>query len=246
MTQQEEPPPSAEQLSRTTPQSGPGFWKVHVLLALLLPALMYTFLRYAMFGGVPVPQWPIYLVNKAVSLTAVSLLSMSYLVRSVAWLRHHAAIRTRSVAKYCGLAGFALTGVHLTLSCLILTPDYFPDLFEAGKLTFDAELSLLGGVLAFWSLTLPAFATILRSRPLRPSRWRLYQRMGYVAFILVIVHLVAMGWTKWFDPGSWPGFLPPITLLGAVAALMPVLVRALRTRTYNHPRKKGGGGPLSA
>ena len=241
MSQHEElPRPADEMISASTPESRSGSqsgsWKLRVFMALLLPALAYTILRYAVFKGVPVAQWPVYLVNKAVSLTALSLLAMSYLVRGVAWLRPRPPIRARSVAKYCGLAGFAMTGVHLTLSLLILTPDYLPDLFSAGKLTFDAELSLLGGVLAFWSLTLPAFATIPRTQPLRPSRWRLYQGMGYVAFVLVLVHLLSMGWPKWFDPGSWPGFLPPITLVGFLIALAPLCVRALRARKRMAPR----------
>lgn len=244
--QQKLPPPADEQRSTGTAEPPPGLWRLRLLLALLLPALAYTFVRYAAFKGVPVAQWPLYLVNKAVSLTALSLLAISYLVRSVTWLSPRGAMRTRAVARYCGLAGFAMAGVHVTLSLLILTPDYFSDWFVAGKLTFAAELSLLGGVLGFWSLTLPAFATIPRTVPLQPSRWRLYQRMGYVALMLVIVHLVGMGWRKWFDPGSWPGFLPPITLLGAAVALTPLFVRVLRTIKHRRPRRRARERPLSA
>ena len=49
--------------------------------------------------------------------------------------------------------------------------------------------------------------------------------MGYWALALACGHTFAMGYKGWFDIATWPGRLPPITLLGFLAALSAVAVK---------------------
>ena len=49
--------------------------------------------------------------------------------------------------------------------------------------------------------------------------WKRGQRAGYIALILVVGHLVALGWKGWLAG------LPPISLLALVAALIPLLIK---------------------
>jgi DMSO/TMAO reductase YedYZ heme-binding membrane subunit len=171
------------------------------------------------------------LINKAISLSAVGLLALSYLIRRWRWLRPAHPVRTLAVIQFCGLGGFWLVGVHATLSLAILSPDYFPKFFEDRKLSFAGELSMLCGVVALWCYVLPVMATLPQTRQaLGAHRWRRYQQLGYAGLVLVIVHLAFMGFPQWFSPSEWPGYMPPITMLGAALALAPLVVRLLASR----------------
>jgi DMSO/TMAO reductase YedYZ heme-binding membrane subunit len=63
-------------------------------------------------------------------------------------------------------------------------------------------------------------------------RWKRSQRAGYVALVLVVVHLVVLGVKGWLAPKGWHGGQPPISLMAALVALVPLLVkRGRRLRT---------------
>ena len=49
--------------------------------------------------------------------------------------------------------------------------------------------------------------------------------MGYVALVLVVGHLVALGWKGWVNVSGWTGGMPPISLVALVAALVPLVVK---------------------
>ncbi|MCP5115457.1 MAG: hypothetical protein GY953_31915 [bacterium] len=59
-------------------------------------------------------------------------------------------------------------------------------------------------------------------------RWRRSQRMGYLSLACVAAHLGVMGFAGWITPSEWPGSMPPITLLGFLAAITPLVVRLAR------------------
>ncbi len=51
--------------------------------------------------------------------------------------------------------------------------------------------------------------------------------------LILVVHCAALRGTEWLEPGSWPGGLPPITLLAAaagVASLATGVVIGIRGR----------------
>ena len=48
---------------------------------------------------------------------------------------------------------------------------------------------------------------------------------------LVVVHVVVLGLRGWLSPRSWPWMLPPISLVAAVAAAVPLFVRRARERS---------------
>jgi DMSO/TMAO reductase YedYZ heme-binding membrane subunit len=59
-------------------------------------------------------------------------------------------------------------------------------------------------------------------------RWKRSQRLGYLALILVVVHLVVLGLKGWLTPKGWPAGLPPISLISLLAALVPLVVKSSR------------------
>jgi DMSO/TMAO reductase YedYZ heme-binding membrane subunit len=96
------------------------------------------------------------------------------------------------------------------------------------------------GVLALFLLLSPAITTLpMMPKALGGKRWKRAQRMGYLALILVVVHLVVLGLKGWLAPKGWPAGLPPISLVALVAALVPLLVK--RNLIYERRKREEKG-----
>jgi DMSO/TMAO reductase YedYZ heme-binding membrane subunit len=80
----------------------------------------------------------------------------------------------------------------------------------------------------------PAVTTLpMMPKAIGGQRWKRSQRAGYVALILVVVHLVVLGIKGWLAPRGWHGGIPPVSLVAVVVALVPLLVK----RKLEHDKK---------
>ena len=203
-------------------------------------SLAYAVLRYHLIGDVAWRHFPLFILNKATSLAAVVFVACSYLVGKVIhWHDHDRALRL-VVIKFCGLMGFFLAAVHVFFSSSLLTPAYFGKYFDdAGRLNLQGELAMAVGVIALFFLLSPALTTLpMMPKALGGWRWKRSQRAGYVALSLVLVHLVVLGLKGWLAPRGWHGGLPPISLVAAVAALVPLLVKRKLVRERHERRER--------
>ena len=190
-------------------------------------SLAYAIVRYHLAGDVAWRHFPLFILNKSTSLAAVIFVACSYLVGKVIhWHDHDRALRL-VVIKFCGLVGFFLAGVHAFFSLALLSPAYYAKYFDGGgRLNLQGELALAVGVLALFFLMSPAITSLpMMPKALGGKRWKRGQRAGYVALVLVVVHLVVFGWKGWLAPEGWHGGLPPISLLAVVVALVPLIVK---------------------
>lgn len=64
-------------------------------------------------------------------------------------------------------------------------------------------------------------AAVKRRRGLVPG-------LGRLVLLFTALHVFFMGYTTWLDVSSWPGYLPPITLLSFVIGIGFVVSRMLR------------------
>ena len=195
-------------------------------------ALVYAIARYHLTGDVAWRHFPLFILNKATSLAAVVFVACSYLVgKIIRWHDHDKRLRL-VVIKFCGLMGFFLAAIHALLSLSILTPAYFAKYFDAvGRLNLQGELGMSVGVLALFLLLSPAITTLpMMPKALGGKRWKRAQRLGYLALILVVVHLVVLGLKGWLAPKGWPAGIPPISLVAVLAALVPLFVSGRMTR----------------
>ena len=172
---------------------------------ILAVSMAYAVLRYNVAGDAALNQIPAFILNKAVSYTALVLFGIALLQRDT--------FRRRSLGFWA--AGTA--GVHILLSFVLLNPGYFGQFYtESGTFTWSAELAWLTGAVA----TMLIVGLMLHTpsghqkttSSLRPG-W------GQGVLMLTAVHVAAMGYAGWFAPSTWPGWLPPITLLSFVTAL---------------------------
>lgn len=205
-------------------------------------SLAYSVVRYHFFGDVEWQHFPLFIINKAVSLAAVLFLSCSYLAGKVRlWNRD--SVRRLVVIKFCGLAGFFSAGIHALLSLNLLTPAYFEKHFDAdGRLNLQGEFAVTFGVVALFALMSPAITSLpMMSEALGRRRWKRGQRLGYAALLLVLAHLAFLGGKGWLMPSEWHGGLPPISLVAALAVLAPLLVRY---RSVRNLRDQKASPPL--
>lgn len=175
-------------------------WRAATLLGL---ALGYATLRYNVLKGVPWPDWPAYTANKALGVGA--LLSMT---AAIFRLRQPA----RGGTPFLIWAGvLALT--HSLLSFALLDPVYYPRLFQGKKLTEIAGISLTLGALLMAGLELGARRAGVWSHSLR------LRTLALIAFGTGL-HAALPALSTWFEPASWPGGLPPLTLISFLAGTL--------------------------
>ena len=208
------------------------------LLLFGVPAT-YAVVRYHLFGGVDWEHFPLFIANKAISLSAVFFIAMSYLIGKAFKVYDTAPEKRLILIKFCGLIGFSLAAIHAFMSLLLFTPEYYPKLFGSdGRLNLTGELSMAFGVLSLWCLTVTAIASFpFMYDAVGAERWKRGQRMGYLCLALAGGHVVVMGLPGWLKPAGWHGYLPPISLVAFIVILFALLMKALARRP--HPPKQG-------
>jgi len=190
-------------------------------------SVVYAIVRYHFAGDVEWRHFPLFIFNKATSLAAVVFVSCSYLIgKIIRWHDHDKALRL-VVIKFCGLVGFFLAGIHAFLSLALLSPAYYAKYFdETGRLNLQGELAITVGVVALFLLMAPAILTLpMMPKAVGGKRWKRGQRVGYLTLILVVAHLVVLGWKGWLAPKGWQAGIPPISLVAVVVALIPLVVK---------------------
>jgi DMSO/TMAO reductase YedYZ heme-binding membrane subunit len=203
-------------------------------------SLAYAVIRYHLAGDVAWRHFPLFILNKATSLAAVFFVACSYLIgKVIRWHDHDKALRL-VVIKFCGLMGFFLAAVHAFFSLALLSPAYYGKYFDdGGRLDLTGEIAMTVGVLALFFLLSPAVTTLpMMPKAIGGQRWKRSQRAGYVALVLVVVHLVVLGIKGWLAPQGWHGGIPPVSLVAVIAALVPLLVK----RKLEHDKQARAGG----
>lgn len=169
------------------------------LIGVLLATTAYFSIRYFGFGGGEIQHIPAYLMNMSIATSAV----VSVCLFAFSRLRGR-----KDAAAFWGKATAHLAGIHILLSLVLLSPEYFSKFFDDdGKMKLTGELSFLFGALAAYCYWL--IGGTLAASPLRRPVTLLF-------FILVGGHLVSMGLKGWLDVSGWKGGLPPGTLVAFI------------------------------
>ena len=196
-------------------------------LTVLCCAIVYAVLRYAGFANVSPIHIPVYLLNKALSMTAAYTLLMA----SLGMMRGQ-----REVFDFWRKACMNLVFVHVLLSLAIFTKGYFPKFFAGDMMSLTGELTLLFGALGvycFWRLLTFEMTPGVR------------RTMMASACALVSGHLFVMGYDGWLQVEKWNGGLPPITLLSFLV-VVPSFALFLRVSDNKLPLFSDNGRVLAA
>lgn len=200
-----------------------------VSLIILLTVFVYTILRYNVFRDTPWLDVPLYISNKAIALSAVLFIAFSYILGPIKKIYPKLNDETLSWRKEFGMIGFALAAVHTFISTLLFGPTYFGRLFEdTGRLNPEGVFSMFFGILAIFIFTIVSVTSVKAvQKDLAENTWLKIQRLGYIAFLIVFLHIAAMGYQGWFDERRWTGIMAPIGLIAAMAIILTVIIRTI-------------------
>ena len=183
---------------------------------------VYATARYNVFKGVDWIEWPIYVANKVFALSSLILLAI-YVIQG----------RRVDGGERPGVltSAWGLMLLHVTLSLVILNPAYFPKYFAGEKLTVQAGVSMLLGALAALGVHMLSRSCTIKNGP----GWLM--KIAWLAFF-VGLHAALLGYASWLVPSSWPGNLPPITLVSLLCGGIALLAGAMPARrgTQERPR----------
>jgi hypothetical protein len=178
-------------------------------LTVLFFTFAYAVVRYAGFGHVSPVHIPVYILNKAVSMTA----AYSLMMASLGVMRGQ-----KDVFDFWRKAAMNLVFVHVIMSLAVFNKAYFPKWFEGEMMNLTGELTLLMGALGVYCLWR------LLTFEMTPKVRRI---MMISVSALVAMHLFVMGYDGWLTVQKWNGGLPPITLLSflLVVASLALFIR---------------------
>ncbi len=186
-----------------------------IITFVLIFGLTYAVVRYHIAGPVPWKDFPFFILNKGISLSAFMLLTLNFGLGPLNNLSVNVSEGWLNARKAMGMTGFLLVLIHALISFMLFSPSVYGKFFEAdGTLTLLAGLSMLGGVLAFvvlWAYNL-SFQTFLREDRAF-IRFITSRKFLLIAMILGGAHVVFMGYEGWLNPSGWYGGIPPVSLV---------------------------------
>lgn len=196
-------------------------------LSILTVSFAYAIIRYHVLKGVPWEEFPLFISNKAIALSAVVFIALSYTLGSLSRFWPSVFTSILGLRKYFGLLGFGLAAIHTMFSLLLFSPAYYPKFFsKTGTLTLVGELSMLFGVFSFFIFSLVAYVSVPAvAKDMDPRQWQKVQHAGYIGCVLVLLHVTSMGLEGWMNPSGWPGGLLPISLVAAIVISIALLLK---------------------
>jgi DMSO/TMAO reductase YedYZ heme-binding membrane subunit len=186
-----------------------------IIVMALVFGIAYAVVRYHIVGSVPWKDFPFFILNKGISLSAFVLLALNFGLGPLNNLGVKVSDGWLNARKALGMTGFLLVLIHALMSFMLFSPTVYGKFFEAdGTLTLLAGLSMLAGVLAFvvlWGYNM-SFQTFLREDKAF-IQFITSRKFMLFALLLGAAHVFFMGYEGWLNPDDWHGGLPPVSLV---------------------------------
>ncbi len=186
-----------------------------IITIALIFGLAYAIVRYHIVGPIPWKDFPFFILNKGISLSAFVLLTLNFGLGPLNNLGAKVPEGWLNARKALGMTGFLLVLIHALMSFMLFSPSVYSKFFETdGTLTMLAGLSMLGGVLAFvvlWGYNM-SFQTFLREDKAF-IQFITSRTFLLWAMLLGAAHIFFMGYEGWLNPSGWHGGIPPVSLV---------------------------------
>lgn len=178
--------------------------------------LTYAITRYCVLGDVPITDIPLFITNKALAMTGLLLFGFAGLTSD------------KNDRRTKGILATAVVFIHVLATLVLYSHDYFKKLGDSSEqhMYWYAQISMLASIIASLCLVILLRASDRQSQS--QTEKSLVPGLGRIVLICILLHLAFMGWKGWLDVSSWPGSLPPITLLGTVACIIFLLISSRR------------------
>lgn len=194
-----------------------------IILGITAFSLIYSITRYHLFKGVSWQHFPLYILNKSISFTAILLLAISFLSR---YFQAFSRSRTNHWGVILGSMALGLVIIHFLISALLMRETTFPLLFTSNALNVRGEVGLLFGILAFISLLGIAIVHFLKKTNRSPKIEKtFFQFLKCSSLALTASHVLIIGYSNWIKPKEWPGYLVPISLISFIIIVLILIIR---------------------
>ncbi len=196
-------------------------YNIRIITAVVSLSWIYAVIRYNVLKNVEFAHLPLYVTNKSFALSAVILVCLATLKSE----KHG-----KDYSVYLSTAGYLIAMVHMLITFILINKEYFPSLFSGGKLNIFSELSLLFGVFTFTAFTFLVIFMITRDyyRNLFGQIFTI-NFLNLLALTFLGFHSLLLGIKTWASPKTWPAMLPPISLIGFIAAIITIAKRLIKS-----------------
>ena len=203
---------TAEQITEKKKKRNNYAWPI--IWATLLFSFGYAIIRYHVAGDVEWKDFPFFISNKAISLSAFVLLTINFALGPLTNLGIGVSGQLLRSRRLVGIMGFIQVFIHMLMSFMLFRPAVYGKFFEAdGTLTLLIGLSMLTGVIAFvflWIYNVSFSSELRKDKDL--ITFITSRRVLLIAMFMAGAHLFFMGYKGWLNPGGWHG-MPPISLV---------------------------------
>lgn len=192
-------------------------------------SMSYAILRYNIFGQIPWKDLPFYIMNKAVSLSAIILFTISSISKFLNKNKTQIPEERMEINNTIEGISFSLITVHVFLSLMLFKPEILAKFFEEdGTVNLFGSISMIAGIISFVSLCGVKLSSLLNTKG--NNRLYFFQFSLNVIMAFIIAHLFFMGYKGWITPDKWYGGMPPISLIAFVFSSFGLLLKV-----FTHP-----------
>ena len=200
-----------------------------VIFIVALISIAYAILRYHIVGNIAWSQFPVFILNKGLSLAGLILLAINFSIGPLNNIGRGISDRWLNIRTGLGVSSFLLIFTHLFFSLILLNPANYQKFFlENGSLNVNGGLSMLAGVIAFimlWLYTI-SFQTFLKENKAF-IKFITSRKVILISMVFTAAHFFFMGYQGWLSPQNWPGGLPPITLISFVIFIIAFIINLI-------------------
>ena len=177
----------------------------------------YAVLRYHVGKSIPLSEF-FYILNKAFSWTAFTLITWSILPKKY-------FENKKTNRKFFGISGYSIACFHIILNILLLNSSRYPNFYDDfGSWNLNCYLVFTAGLISFFIFSIVFLVSI--------DFWKVKNKetilsLGFFGVLINLLHPFFLGYQRWFDINSWPYYLPPITMLACLFAIVVIISRFL-------------------
>jgi len=185
-------------------------------LFLFIFVLLYSYaiVRYHLGKNIPWSEW-FYIMNKAFAWTGFTLICLSVIQQK--WLN-----KIKTSRRELGLQGFCFAFIHAISILFLFNADHYPKFYTGDDINSLGWIIISIGLLSLLVFSIPFVAALKNTS----SNSKMF-KLGKIGVFISVFHPFLIGYSGWFTPGSWPYFMPPITLLAVLLCLLVFMIRLL-------------------
>jgi DMSO/TMAO reductase YedYZ heme-binding membrane subunit len=198
-----------------------------IVISYYIVIFTYAYFRYIVHFGLDFAINATFIMNKAFAGSAVISVCTAYLISTFSKYDIPFFKKIKSYKRYFGLACFYFICLHIFFGFRIIKPELLPQFFENNTdFSIQGKTIVFLGVIGLVLFLFPAISSLKEvMKKLGAKRWLLFQRIGYLAAGVILIHSSIVGYQNWINIALWYGNMPPISLILSIILFSTLIFR---------------------